>query len=124
MAKTWVLDTETKGTGAHMAPLERPRSGAAKEPELALVKLERPPRQVEQPPPTEPLRFKVLDVLSGRVLGEDIDVREVVSLLGEMRSVIDARIWMRSPQTGRWRLLGLEQQKALWGFRGRAQAAE
>ena len=23
MAKTWVLDTETKGTGAHMVPLEK-----------------------------------------------------------------------------------------------------
>jgi hypothetical protein len=123
MAKTWVLDTETKGTGAHMVPLERTKSSDAKTRELELVTIERPPAPAEQPTVAEPLRFKLLDVPSGSVLGEDVDAREVVRLLEEMRSALDARIWVRSPKTGRWRLLGLEQRKALWSFRGRVPEA-
>jgi hypothetical protein len=41
MAKKWVLDTETKGTGAHIAPL-RPERGNERERDLDLVTFERP----------------------------------------------------------------------------------
>jgi hypothetical protein len=30
MAKTWVLDTDTKGTGAEMVPIEKAHDGTAK----------------------------------------------------------------------------------------------
>ncbi|HMH47519.1 MAG TPA: hypothetical protein VK538_07365 [Solirubrobacteraceae bacterium] len=123
MAKTWILDSETKGTGAHIAPLD---GGAAKprgERDLSLVKLKRAPAPTQEPASPEPLRFKVVDVMSAHVLGEDVDVREAVGLLEGMHSVLDARIFVRSPGTGRWRLLGLDEQKAMWHFRGRAQAA-
>jgi hypothetical protein len=36
MAKTWVLDTETKGAGAHMVPLEKILREREREPELNL----------------------------------------------------------------------------------------
>ena len=90
---------------------------------LSLVKLRRAPAPTHEPASPEPLRFKVVDVMSAQVLGEDIDVREAVGLLEAMHSVLDARIFVRSPGTGRWRLLGLDEQKALWRFRGRSQAA-
>ena len=59
MAKTWVLDTETKGTGANMVPLEkvqkkpgsdeapaaRPRKAANRPPADAVAQRARPKRQ-------------------------------------------------------------------------------
>ncbi|HWG09508.1 MAG TPA: hypothetical protein VN672_10945 [Solirubrobacteraceae bacterium] len=123
MAKTWVLDTETKGTGAHMAPLPSARTREL-EKELALVKLDRPSRRARPQAPPQRLRFKVVDVLGGRVLGEDVDASEAVRLLEGLRSMLDARVSVRSPKTGRWRVLGIEQQRVLWRFRGRVDRRE
>ena len=44
MAKTWVLDTETKGTGANVVPLER----VQRKPEAP----EAPPKRPKRPAPT------------------------------------------------------------------------
>ena len=122
MAKTWVLDTETKGTGAHIAPLtKRERSGDG-ERELALVDLERPGRQTPLQAPPEPLRFKVVDVMSSGVLAEGVGARGAVEVLEGMRSVIDARISVWAPERNRWRLLAMDEAKALWSFRGRLDA--
>jgi hypothetical protein len=124
MAKTWILDSETKGTGAHIAPLDGGAAEPRSERDLSLVKLKRAPAPTQEPASPEPLRFKVVDVMSAHVLGEGVDVREAVGLLEGMHSVLDARIFVRVPKTGRWRLLGLDEQKALWRFRGRSQAAK
>jgi hypothetical protein len=117
MAKTWILDTETKGTGAHIAPLkgDRPRA----ERELATVVLERPPRRVEEPEPPAPRVFKVVDVMSARVLAEGVDTRETLELLATTNSVVDTRVYVWAPASERWRLLTLAEQKALWKLRGR-----
>jgi hypothetical protein len=49
MRKTWVLDTETKGTGANMVPLEKVEKKADAEPS-------RPPRRARKAsPPRQPL---------------------------------------------------------------------
>jgi hypothetical protein len=122
MSKTWVLDTETKGTGAEMVPLEKTLRRERIERDLALVELDRPPRPPEEPEPLAPLMFKVVDVMGARVLAEDIDVREAVELLGDMSSPIDARVYVRAGATGRWRLLTLDERKLLWGFRRPAAA--
>jgi hypothetical protein len=123
MAKTWILDSETKGTGAHIAPLDDAAAKPRGERDLSLVRFKRAPAPTQEPTSPEPLRLKVVDVMSAHVLGEDIDVREAVGLLEGMHSVLDVRIFVRVPKTGRWRLLGLDEQKALWRFRGRPQAA-
>lgn len=118
MAKTWVLDTETKGTGAHVVPIEQSPRARRPEPDLALVELERAPAPAPGATPPEPLRFKVVNVLSSQVLAEG-DAREAVRALEGMRSVVDARIFRWDPERERWRLLTLEEDKALWAFRGR-----
>jgi hypothetical protein len=118
MARTWRLDTETKGTGAHIAPLEKAHEGSAKDRELATVTLERPPRPAQPAVPAGPLTFKVLDVRSGEVLAEDIDARETVELLEGVGSVVDIRIYVWMQRAARWRLLTLAEQRALWQFRG------
>ena len=123
MAKTWILDTETKGTGAHVAPLkgDRPRA----ERELATVVFERPPRRAEtpEPEPSAPRAFKVVDVRSARVLADGADTRETLALLADMNSVVDARVYVWAPASERWRLLTLAEQKALWELRGRARTS-
>jgi hypothetical protein len=123
MAKKWVLDTETKGTGAHIAPLPDVPAEPRREPELSLVKLRRAVAPAPAPAEPDPLRFKLVDVMSAEVLGENVGARAAVELLEGTRSVLDTRVSVWVPSTGRWRLLGLDEQKALWAFRGRAQAA-
>jgi hypothetical protein len=121
MAKTWVLDTETKGTGAHIVPLEEALQKARKERDLDLVTLERPPRPAKAPEPTPgQLTFKVLDVRSGEVLSEGLDTRATVDVLEGVGSVVDVRIYVWMQKAGRWRLLTLEEQRALWQFRASA----
>jgi hypothetical protein len=124
MSKTWVLDTETKGTGAEMVPLEKTLKPERIERDLALVELDRPARPPEEPEPLAPLAFKVVDVMGARVLAEGIGTRETVDLLEGMTSALDARIYVRIGETGRWRLLTLEERKVLWRFRRPARAAQ
>jgi hypothetical protein len=119
MAKIWRLDTETKGTGAHVVPLEPVLERTPADEELATVTLERPPRRIEQPAPLAPLTFRVLDIRSGEVLGEGTDTRETIDLLTGVRSVLDVRIYVWMQRAGRWRLLTLAEQRALWRFRER-----
>ena len=122
MAKTWILDTETKGTGAHVAPLKDGRT--RRERDLATVTFDRPPRPVEAPEPPAPRTFKVVDVMSARVLAEGADTRETLELLAGMRSVIDARIYVWAPGAERWRLLSIAEQRELWQLRDRARSAD
>jgi hypothetical protein len=123
MAKIWRLDTETKGTGAHVVPLESATERTGADAELATITLERPPRRIEQPPPLGPLTFKVLDIRSGEVLAEGTDTRETVDLLAGVRSVLDVRIYVWMQRANRWRLLTLDEQRALWRFRERTAAS-
>lgn len=120
MAKTWILDTETKGTGAHVKPLEPARAAPDHAHELSLVALERPPRPAREEPQVEPLRLKVVDVLAARTLGEDVDVREAVRLLEGVRSTLDVRVFVRTRVDAKWRLIGRDELKTLWGFRSGA----
>jgi hypothetical protein len=55
MAKVWVLDTETKGTGANMVPLEK----TLRKPEPSPARPPAPPakkRRPPKPPAPEPVR--------------------------------------------------------------------
>jgi hypothetical protein len=124
MGKTWVLDTETKGTGAHVVPLEKALQPLRDAQDLALVELQGPPRPARAPEPPAPLRFKVVDVMGARVLAEGVGARETVEVLEGMRSVLDAGIYLWVAKTGRWRMLTLDERKTLWRFRGRLGASQ
>ena len=54
------------------------------------------------------------------MLAEGIGVRATIDLLEDVDSVVDVRIYVWARGAGRWRLLTLGEQKALWGFRGRS----
>jgi hypothetical protein len=119
MPKVWILDTETKGTGANMVPLDRvlrkPGSDAVEGFRLPALK---PPEPAPEAPPA-PRRFKVVSVLTREVLAEGADVRATVELLEGVRSIVDVTIWVWQPETQRWRMLSLEEARALWDYRGR-----
>jgi hypothetical protein len=124
MAKVWVLDTETKGTGATMVPLERVLRRPTAEPELATVEFERPPRRPPPAPaPPEPRRFRVVDVRSRRVLGDELDTRAALGVLRGVASVVDVHVHVWQPDSGRWRLLTHGEQQSLWRLRDATPAA-
>jgi hypothetical protein len=114
--KVWVLDTETKGTGAEMVPLEKvlrkPSSG-----QPLYVPPKREPRPPKAPEPKLPRSFRIIDVTTGEVLGEHLDTRAAVAALESVDSVVDVRIYVWDHRNERWVLLTLGEQKALWQFR-------
>jgi hypothetical protein len=120
MAKTWVLDTETKGTGAHVVPLDKGAQPARRE-ELAVAPRgrQRTPKPSAPPEPRAPRLFKVIDVTTREVLAEGVEARETVRTLETVRSMVDVHIFVWAPKAERWRLLTLGEQQTLWGFRGR-----
>jgi hypothetical protein len=116
MAKTWVLDTDTKGTGAEMVPLEkvqeRKRSTRAGSDDQ---KLEEKPRR--------PRSFKVVDVMTRRPLVEGVGIRETLELLDETRSVVDVIVYVWDREEKGWRPLTMREQKLLWARRSAARAS-
>jgi hypothetical protein len=113
MSKTWVLHTETKGTGAQMVPLERTtkRSSAT---EAVLVR--RPGREQEPEPaapePKVPHRFRIVDVMTRQTLADDASTRDAVDALKGVRTLVDVNVYVW--REDHWRLLTLPEQRALW----------
>jgi hypothetical protein len=123
---TWVLDTETKGTGAEMIPLERleERKRLKAEREPVRVVARREPAEQEPTPepeaPPVPRRFKVVSVLSRQVLAEDVGISEALAALRGVGSVVDANVYVWEPEDEDWRPLSLAERRTLWGFRDAA----
>jgi hypothetical protein len=118
VGKVWILDTETKGTGANMVPLDRVvQKGSNAVPGFNLPDLK--PPMPSAATPTPPRRFKVVDVVTREVLAEDADARTTVGVLEGVRSIVDVTIWVWQPDAERWRMLPLEDARALWNYRGR-----
>jgi hypothetical protein len=124
MAKIWVLDTETKGTGAEVVPYEKTLRRPTRERDLALVNLGGSPPAPKEEPAPEPQRFRVVNVMTSEALVEDGSIREAIEALRTLRSVVDARMFLWSREKRRWRLLTLDESKALWGFRHRIDALD
>ncbi len=118
MGKLWVLDTETKGTGAEMVPLEKvlqdPRSARA--PVLAPERQKR----VKPPPPRAPWRFKVVDVMTRQTVAEGVDARTTVEVLRSFRSVVDVSVYAWDQAATNWRPLTLAERRTVWSFRDRS----
>jgi hypothetical protein len=121
--KTWVLDSGTKGTGAEMVPLEKVLQQPGPGPAPAVVSKKRRRRAPRAAVPRPARQFKVVDVMTGRVLAEDVDARAALDVLGEARSVFDVRVYVWQPRSGKWRLLTVAEQKAMWDKRDEPPAA-
>ncbi len=114
MAKTWVLHTETKGTGAQVVPLESvTKRSSAVEPVLV------PRKHAPQPEPVTPnprpaRRFRVVDLMTRETLADDASTREAVDVLKDVRSTVDVNVYVWQEDDERWRLLTFGEQGALW----------
>lgn len=115
MAKTWVLHTDTKGTGAQMVPLE---SVTTRRSAADPVLVPRKARRTRQPPAPEakpsPRRFKVVDLMTRQTLADGASAREVVGLLTGVRSVVDVSVYVWQEERNDWRLLTLSEQQTMW----------
>lgn len=119
MAKTWILDTETKGTGANMVPLDKPKRRRDAAPELVFKAPPRRPRAQPEPEAKQPPRFRVVDVMTSQPLVDDADGRATVDALKGVRSIVDVRISRWDDEGERWRLLTAGEQRAIWDLRDR-----
>jgi hypothetical protein len=115
--RVWVLDTETKGTGAEMVPLDTVLKKPEPRPEPLFV----PPKpKPPAPKPAElrkPRRFRIVDVATRAVLAADVGPREALGVLGGVRSNVDVHVYVWEPESERWRLLTMAEQRTLWDRR-------
>jgi hypothetical protein len=120
MAKTWILKTETKGTGAEMVPLESVlRKGSDTVPDFVLPPLREPAGDPDESP--RPHLFKVVDVMTREVLAEETDARTTVEVLEDVPSIVDVTVYVWDAKAERWRMLTFGETKALWEYRGHLQ---
>jgi hypothetical protein len=112
--KVWVLDTETKGTGAQMVPLEQVERAREETPEPLWVPPKPRPREPQPPRPRAPRRFRVVDVATREVLADGASARATLAVLAGVRSSVDVTVYVWEPAAGEWRLLTMAEQRALW----------
>ena len=118
MAKVWVLDTETKGTGAQMVPLEKTLRQPASEPARPRARPVPKPRPKERPAePTPPRRFRVIDARSRELLADDANAPETIGLLGRVEQPVDVSVYVWEHRAETWRLLTTREKSLLWEFR-------
>jgi hypothetical protein len=117
MGRVWVLDTETKGTGAEMVPLDKVLKRPAPSNEPLFVPPERKPREPKPAEPRPPLRFRIVDVMTRAVLADGAGAREALSVLDDVRSIVDVHVFVWQPKAERWRRLTFEEQRTLWDWR-------
>jgi hypothetical protein len=99
-----------------MVPLERVLvKPAAAVPGFTLPELK--PPELPEPAPRGPLAFKVVDVMTRQVLSEGLDARAALAALQDVRSIVDATVYVREPGSTRWRLLTLAETRVLWDLR-------
>ncbi len=113
--RVWVLDTETKGTGAEMVPLEKVLRKPGAEPARRLPAPRRRPRpEPAEPAPRAPRRFRAVDVVTREMLADDADAATLLAALGRVRSSVDVNVYVWEDDPGEWRLLSLAEQREAW----------
>ena len=111
----WVLETQTKGTGANVVPLGRVLKRSEPVPGFNIRKPE--PREPAPAAPREPYRFRIADVMTRQVVADDVDAREAVAALADVRSIVDVIVYVWDPEADHWRMLSFGETQALWEHR-------
>jgi hypothetical protein len=121
VGKVWVLDTETKGTGAQMVPLEKTLRQPASEPVRRRARpVPKPAPRQREAEPAPPRRFRVIDALSREVMAEDASLADTVELLSDVRQPVDVSVYVWEPKADDWRLLTRRELSLLWDRRSQA----
>ena len=115
----WVLDTETKGTGAQMVPLEKVLRQPGSAPEHRRRPLPRRRPKERAPEPVPPRRFRVIDALSRQVLADDANAPETLEVLRGVSQPVDVSVYVWEHKPQEWRLLTSREKKLLWEARQR-----
>jgi hypothetical protein len=113
MGTTWILDTETKGTGANMVPLERKQKRSTA-PEPLSVPRKPQPREPEPPKPKLPHRFRIVDLMTQQNIVDDVGAAEAVDALRDVRSTVDVTVYVWHPERERWRRLTFSEQRSMF----------
>ena len=115
MGKVWVLDTETKGTGANVVPLERARQRTSPTEPVLVQRAPRPREQSERPPePKRHQRFRIVEVTTLQTLADDANAREVAEVMKNVRSIVDVNVFVWQDRQQRWQMLPLSDVRSLW----------
>jgi hypothetical protein len=77
--------------------------------------------------PEQPLRaerpcsrtFRIVEVSSGAVLADGIDMRATIEVLRRIDSIFDVSLAVWDPEAKAWRALTPGEQRALWDVRER-----
>jgi hypothetical protein len=113
MGTTWILHTETKGTGAQMVPLNK-ATQRSRDPERVFVRDRAGrARQPESPKPRARREFRIVDVMTRRELASGVPVGEALAVLRGVRSVVDVWVYVWEQDRVRWRQLTFEEQHRL-----------
>ena len=113
MGKTWVLQTETKGTGANMVPLERVTKRASTPEPLFVPRKPHGPKPQKEPKPKAPRRFRVVDTMTQQTLVDDVSAAEAIDALTDVRRIVDVSVYVWHEERKRWRLLTLPEQRVM-----------
>jgi hypothetical protein len=125
VGKVWVLDTETKGTGAQMVPLEKTLRRPAAEPERRRARpVPRPTGREKPPEPAAPRRFRVIDARSRQLVAEDANAPDTIEVLRAAEQPVDVSVYVWEPKPETWRLLTSREKLLLWELRRRPQVPE
>jgi hypothetical protein len=100
-----------------MVPLERLQKKLASKGVHPVISPRRQPRPAPPSAPRQSWKFKVVDLMTQRVLAENADARAILELLGGIRSVVDVRIYVWRPEANDWWLLNFDEKKLLWDYR-------
>lgn len=112
----WVLDTETKGTGANMVPLGRILKRESERAPGFRLPGRRPPPPAA-PEARRPHRFRIVDVMTRQVLADDADARAAIRVLEDVRSIVDISIYAWDASAQHWVRLSFGETRSLWNLR-------
>jgi hypothetical protein len=114
MGKTWVLKTETKGTGAQMVPLESVEKRPIRVEPVFVPRKPAKPVEPAAPEPRAPRRFRIVDVMTHEELADHVLAREALDVLREARSIVDVTIYVWQDERQRWRPLTFAERRVMW----------
>jgi hypothetical protein len=113
VATTWVLHTETKGTGAQMVPLEKVQTRPSSAEPIFVPRRRERAAEPPAPAPAQPRQFRIVDVMTRQRLLDAAGIRDALAVLREVRSVVDVNVHMWEQDRDRWRPLTFEEQHAM-----------
>ena len=100
-----------------MVPLESTTERSSADSSLVVPPTPRRRPRLEGVRPREPLRFRIVDLVTRDTLADSVSTAEAVEALKAVRSAVDVNVYVWREQQDRWRLLTLGEKRMLWDLR-------